>query len=156
MTMHGKNIILKLFSLNYLNRIIKGFLHTSFLLFGFLRRRCFLCVCLNTYRKQQNQNTHLYFSTQKQKISLKFQYFSNTYDKCFFLSKSINLFGKIFFSLIVHVSLCIHVSVAMNSVIHFTILMPANFYKVQLFNTEKQTKQKKKIRPNLILLREVI
>lgn len=73
-----------------------------------------------------------------------------------FLNKSINLFGKFFFSLIVHVSLCINVSVAMNNVIHFTILMPANFYKVQLFNNEKQTKQKKKIRPNLILLREVI
>lgn len=74
----------------------------------------------------------------------------------FFLSESINLFGKIFFSLIVHVFPCYNVSVAMNSIIHFTILMPANFYKVQLFNNEKQTKQKKKIRPNLILLREVI
>lgn len=73
----------------------------------------------------------------------------------FYLNPSIYL-AKFFISLIVHVSLCIHVSVAMNSVIHFTILMPANFYKVQLFNTEKQTKQKKKIRPNLILLREVI
>lgn len=69
----------------------------------------------------------------------------------FFLSKSIDLFGKFFFSLIVHVSLCIHVSVAMNSVIHFTILMPANFYKVQLFNTEKQTKQKEnKAQPHII------
>lgn len=68
-----------------------------------------------------------------------------------FLNKSINLFGKFFISLIVHVSLCIHVSVAMNSVIHFTILMPANFYKVQLFNTEKQTKQKEnKAQPHII------
>lgn len=59
--------------------------------------------------------------------------------------------AKFFISLIVHVSLCINVSVAMNSAIHFTILMPANFYKVQLFNTEKQTKQKEnKAQPHII------
>lgn len=69
----------------------------------------------------------------------------------FFFIKIYQSIWQIFFSLIVHVFLCIHVSVAMNSVIHFTILMPANFYKVQLFNTEKQTKQKEnKAQPHII------
>lgn len=64
----------------------------------------------------------------------------------FYLNPSIYL-AKFFISLIVHVSLCIHVSVAMNSVIHFTILMPANFYKVQLFNNEKK---ENKAQPHII------